>query len=301
MRTLVGLVVLLSLAAGAPAVFAAMSSTSYQIPWDTVSTGGGDTSSSASYGLRDSSGNQAIGGGTSTTYDLRAGYRQGVFDEFLTFDVYAQLTSSGRTATSVAGTTISASESGISTGDFVALVQDVGASQVAAIGQVSSVGVGSIVVDRWTDAGVFPTIDGTNDMVYRLSGSAPSFGTFSATTVQTAILATQVSVDVPAGYTVSVFDDGDLRNGSTTISDVVDGTVSVGSSEYGARSSDASLASSTFDTQDTALTTSPQAVVTTSNPTFDDRAFLTLKAAISASQASGSYAHQVSLVVSANY
>jgi len=42
-------------------------------------------------------------------------------------------------------------------------------------------------------------------------------------------------------------------------------------------------------------------VVTVTDPTFDDRTFVTLKAAIDSGQASGTYANTLSLVVSANY
>jgi len=301
MRSLVICLLILGLVALPLGLLAAMSSTNFQIQWDTVSTGGGDNASSATYQLRDTSGNQAVGDVSSTSYNIAAGYRQGVFDQILAFEVYAQSTSTVRAATSVIGTTVSASETGISEGDFVAVVENLGASQVVAVGQVASTGAGSIVVDRWTDNGTFPTIDGTNDFLYILSGSTIDFENFSVSAVKTAVVAMLVSTDMTLGYTITVFDDGDLRDGLESISDIADGTVSAGSSEYGGRSSDSSLVSSTFDTQDTAFTTSAQEVVTVTDPTFDDRTFVTLKAAIDSGQASGTYANTLSLVVSANY
>lgn len=301
MRSLVSCLLILGLVAVPQALLAAMSSTNFQIQWDTVSTGGGDTASSATYQLRDTVGNQAVGDSSGASYSVAAGYRQGVFDQILVFDVYAQSTSTVRAATAVVGTTVSASETGINTGDMVALVQNLGASQVVAVGQVVSTGVGSVEVDNWSDDGTFPTIDGTNDFLYVLTGASIDFENFSVSTVKTAVIAMQVSTDMSSGYTISVFDDGDLSNGSESIADVADGTVSAGSSEYGGRSSDSSLVSSTFDTQDTAFTTSTQEVVTVANPSFDDRTFVTLKAAINSGQASGTYSHTLSLVVSANY
>lgn len=55
--------------------FAEMSSPSYQIDWDTISTGGSDSGTSSSYKIKDTVGNSGAGVSTSASYSEQAGYR----------------------------------------------------------------------------------------------------------------------------------------------------------------------------------------------------------------------------------
>lgn len=281
--------------------YAAMTSTNWEIRWDTIGNGGSEDSTSASYQLRDTLGNSAIGQGSSTSYDLRGGYRQGVFDQILTFDVMNSQLSSKRTVSASVGTTITTDTAGLSSGDYVALVQNLGASQVTAIGRIASVGVGTITVDSLSDGGVAPVIDGTNDYLYKLAGSTLDLDELDPAQVNTGIVGFEVSADLENGYVVQVLEDGNLRDGAETINDVADGTVSVGSEEYGGRSSDTTLSGSTFDTSDTAFTSSFQDVADTANSAFISRNFLTLKASISGTTVDGTYGHTLTLIVSGNF
>src|SRR3989338_8111501 len=147
-------------------VLAEMTSTNFIIRWDAVNSGGSDTGSSATYKLHDSVGDTAPGSGTSTTYGLDAGYRAGIYEQVITFDVMAQSNATERVATSLAGTTIVTDTTGLSVGDFIAIVQDRGPNQVAGMGKINAVGVGTVTVDELEDNGTAPTIDGTNDYVY---------------------------------------------------------------------------------------------------------------------------------------
>ncbi len=282
---------------------AAMSSTNYRIDWDTISTGGSDTSSSATYGLRDTIGNTGIGGSTSTTYDLRAGYRQGVYDQVVSFEVFGQ-TSTSTTASSLSSTTITvASTAGFSVGDFIALIQDKGASQISAVGQITSIGGSTITVDELKNGGTAPAIDGTNDFVYRLSGASVAMGEFTTSAVATAVIGFNATVDNQNGYVVQVFDDGNLRFGGLDVNDVSDGAVTAGSEEYGGRSSDTSLSNSTFDTQDTGFTTTPQDLADESQGGFERRNFLTLKGSKTSVEPAGegTYSHTLSFILSGNF
>ena len=92
-----------------------------------------------------------------------------------------------------------------------------------------------------------------------------------------------------------------MRYALETIDDVADGSVSAGFEEYGARSSDTSIASSTFDTADTALTTSYQDVATESSTSFDSRNFITFKIGTTPLTAVGTYAHTVTFIASGSY
>ena len=280
---------------------AQMDSADFQIRWDTVGTGGNDTSSSASYVLHDTTGNPAIGGSASASYQLGAGYRQGESSQLIDFSFFAQDAGVATEANALAGTVIDCSPVDFSIGDMVALLQDKGESQVTAIGRVQSVGVDSITLDALTDGGVAPIIDGTNDYVYLLGGNASHFGTLRTTEVSTSVIGMQVTADLDSGYVVQLMSDGDFRNGSDTVNAVSDGTVSIGSEEYGARSSDTLLADSTFDSEDTAITTSFQTIADSSDAAYGERNFLVAKAAISATTAEGSYAQTLTLIVSGNF
>jgi len=147
----------------APLVQAAMTSTNFEIRWDTISTGGSDTASSGSYLLRDTAESTVSGSSSSSTYQLTEGYRAGIDDQIITFEVKTQNTSSGRAATALSGLTVTASTSGLSVDDLIAVVQDLGSSQISAIGRIASLGAGTITVDVWKNGGTVPTVDGTND------------------------------------------------------------------------------------------------------------------------------------------
>lgn len=282
-------------------VESAMSSTNYQIQWDSVGSGGSDTSSSASYKLHDTIGtNQGIS--SSTTYRVDAGYRGGIYDPTVSFAVFSQVTSSQVAATALVSTTVTVtSTAGFSVGDYIAVVQDQGAGQVSAIGKVTVVGGSTLTVDELKDGGTAPTINGSNDYVYKLSGSSLPLGTFSASVVTTGIVGWDSSADVSYGYSVYLYEDQNLTTGSATIPDVSDGAVTAGFSEYGARSSDTTLTGSTFDTADTAITGSLQQVASRTDNSLKARDFVTLKVGISSAQASGNYSHTLTFVFVGNY
>lgn len=280
---------------------AQMSSSNFQIRWDSVSAGGSDTSSSASYGLRDTMDPSASPRSSSASYLLDSGYRQGIFDEIITFDLLVQNSATVKVATAYGGGIISGDSDGTSVGDYVVLIQDRGVGQVAGIGKVTGIGIGSVMIDRLATAGVVPVIDGTNDYFYRLSGSALALGTLANDTIRTGIVAFQVTAENENGYVVQVLEDGNLRDGVSAITDVADGSVSVGSSEYGARSSDSSIATSTFDTQDSPLTASGQAVATSDTAAVNERTFLTLKAAVDGAAAAGAYGQVLTFIASGNF
>jgi hypothetical protein len=278
----------------------AMTSTNYEIRFDSVTSGGDDTSSSATYQVRDSVNSTAPTVSSSTTYQAAAGYRTGIYDRVADFSVLIQDKTSQVAASSISSTTVTVTSiSGYAVGDYVALVQDEGASQVTAMGYVTVASGSDITVDAWTPSA--PTIDGTNDYLYNLDGTTLALGTLSESIVTTAIIGWDVTVDNDDGYTVYLYEDGELLSGGNTVADVSDGTVTAGASEHGARSSDSSLASSTFDTADTGITTSYQEVATRGDNAHAQRDFITLKTAISSGQASGSYTQELYLMYVGDY
>jgi hypothetical protein len=281
-----------------------MASTNYQIQWDSLSEGGSDTSTSENYGIHDSVGSSSIGNSESESYQTDSGYRAGLFDQVITFDILVQDSSTSYAATSRSGTSVfMPNTSGLSVGSSIVLIQDRGASQVSAIGFITSIAANtSITVDSWSDNGTTPVIDGTNDFVYLISvGNNASFGELSAPSVSTVVIGFEVNADLANGYSIQVISDGTLTNGSVSIANVLDGSVTAGVSEYGAISSDTTLASSTFDTEDSALTTSSQDVVTNPSRAFNDRHFLTLKASKASATSAGTYAQTLTFIASGNF
>ena len=282
-------------------VSAQMSSSSYQIDWDNINAGGSDTGSSGSYLLRDTIGGTSIGSSTSTSYQLDSGYRIAIDDEAISFSYSAQ-SGSELSASSVSSTTVTVSSTGdLIVGDYVALIENLGESQVAAYGKVTSLGASSVTVDSWTYPSSLPSIDGTNDYLMEMSGSLLDFASLSDSSVSTRLIGWEITVLSNNGYTISIYEDGNLRSGANDIDDVADGTVTAGSEEYGGRSSDTSISSTTFDTADTAITSDPSAIADSSAIAFDARGYLTLKGSIDGSTESGSYAHTLTLIATGNY
>ncbi|MCR4312372.1 MAG: hypothetical protein NUV56_03750 [Candidatus Uhrbacteria bacterium] len=244
------------------------------------------------------------GSQTSSSYNASAGYRDGIYDPVVKIVYYIQDRNTQVAATILAGTTVTVTTTtGYVVDDFIAVVQDQSTNQVSAVGQVVSVTATTITVDSWTTNGTTPTIDGASDYAYELSDDTLSFGSLSTSVVSTAIIAWEATADVSQGFGVYVADDGapGISGTATTLADVTDGTVAAGSSEYGGRSSDTTLATSTFDSQDTAFTTTPQLVASRADNSFSTRDFLTVKAAIDSSQTSGSYTGTLSLVLAGDY
>lgn len=280
---------------------AEMASTSYQIKWDTVSQGGSDTSSSASYILRDTLGNSGAGESNSDNYQLTAGYRAGIFDQILMFDVFSQENSSEQEAVNLVGNTVTTNPTNFSEEDYIVLIQNLGENQISAIGKINNIGVDSFTVDSWVTDGTSPVIDGVNDYVYKLNGLSAALDGLDDSQVNTSIIGFEVTADLGSGYTVQVYADGELKDGSSTINDVADGTVTAGNEEYGGRSSDTSLPDSTFDTEDSAFSPEFQDIVDVATPQFNNRNFLTLKASIDSGTDSGTYSQNLTFIVSGNF
>lgn len=279
-----------------------MTSTNYQIDWDNIGFGGTDSASSASYILRDSEGTVAGGNSTSTNYQVNSGYRQGVYDRIASFAVHVEDRSSQVAATAISSTTVTVSTAvGFSVGDFIAIIQNEGASQTAGIGKISNISSNNITVDFLSPSGVLLTIDGTNDYVYALDAESHGFGTLSSSAVTTAIMAWEVNADVHEGYGVYVYEDAELNFGAYEITDVGDGAVTAGQTEYGARSSDSTLTGSTFDTVDSAIGSGMSLVGSRSDNSYQSRDFLTLKVSVSSTQSSGSYIHNLFLIYAGDY
>lgn len=292
-------------------IFAAMSSTNYQIQWDELSAGGGQSTSS-SYQLQDSVASAGDRQASSANYLLDQGFRAGIYDPVVDFVPYIQDRATQVAATDFIGSdqvTVTTS-TGYAVGDWILMVQNEGQSQVMAMAQITDIDdqispvIQSVLTITTPLSGSTPSdIDGSGDYVYRMSTSGSvDFGTLSSSSVSMRTVGWVANADVTQGYNVYLFDDGDLRtDDGEVIGDVTDGAVDVAGSEYGARSSDTTLALSAFDIADTAITTTPQQVASvTANP-FESAGFVTLKLSVKSSQMGGSYAQTLSVIFVGDY
>ncbi len=297
-----GIIFILGLSVS-PSVYAEMSSTNFIIRADSISTGGDNTSSSSSYFLRDTISGGAAGTSASSSYSLRSGFRPMIFDPIVALDVVVQEMNISTSVSSLSGINITVSStSNFSVGNLVVLVQNVSSTPVTAIGEITAIAGSVITVDQFVSSGS-PSIDGVDDVLYRAAGVSVGFDGLSISSVTRRTIVWDVSVDVRNGFVVYLAEDANLSSGAFSITDVADGEVTAGSTEFGARSSDTTLASSTFDTQDAPITTALQQVATVSSGSvaFNAKGYVELKAARDGTAQQGTYENNLYLVASPTY
>ncbi|HWQ99981.1 MAG TPA: hypothetical protein VN397_04025 [Candidatus Methylomirabilis sp.] len=283
-----------------------MTSTNFQIYWDSVNIGGEDTSTSTNFRLRDTIGEHGSGTSTSANFRLSAGYRVGdVQDPFLTFSIGTQenATEVAYSAFSNAGKTVTVSSaSGYSVGDYIGVVEDKGLSQLIVTGKITDITGSVLTVDSWSGepASLSASPGGSDDFVYRMSGYTAALGVQSVSTGKVSFTHTNVTTNASNGYSVMVQSDGDLRvSTSTVITKVSDGTVTVGTEEYGGEVV-GSLAVGTGG--DFAFSsTSTRTVQESATYGNNDRVGLMYKLAIGTGTPSGNYQQIVTFTSTANY
>ncbi|MDQ7815375.1 MAG: hypothetical protein RDU25_06285 [Patescibacteria group bacterium] len=284
----------------------AMTSTNYQINWDSINSGGDDISTSTNYSLHDTVGEQATGESTSTNYSISAGYRVGEGEEAqLSFNLGTQedATGSAYTVFNNAGLFVTVnSTSSFSVDDMIGVVENMGLSQIIAVGKITSISGFDVYVDQWdgSPGSLSASPAGGDDFVYRLNGNSIDFGTLSASTGKTSLTATRVTSDAQNGYTVYVSENHDLWYSTTTaILDVADGTVTVGSEEYGW---EVFGSGATSTGSDYAFTTTTRAIQQSSAvATTEERVGFVYKISINNNTPAGNYSHLVYYTVTANY
>ena len=300
----IALTILVAIFSFSFSAFGEMTSTNFQIQWDSISAGGDDTSTSASYILRDSVDASGASQATSAnSYLLDQGYRAGVYDRVADFQIFLESRSTQVSAISVASTTVTvASVSGYSVGDMVLMVENEGESQVAAMGKITAISDPDpdITVDEWRYSTALPSVGGVDDYLYNLNATATTMPEPTASTLATTVIGWEVSADISDGFSVYVYENQNLTNGTDTINDVTDGAVTVGSREYGARSSDTTLTSD-FDTQDVGITSNLQQVGSRTSNSFETRDFITLKASANGFESSGTYSHTITILYVGDY
>ncbi len=132
---------------------------------------------------------------------------------------------------------------------------------------------------------------------FSVSSSSIAFGTLQTSSVASSAYTVTTSTNAPYGYTTTIYEDGELRVGSSTIDDVADGAVTAGSEEYGVSASGTDAAFGT----DQGITSSGTVVASRINWINGSVTTVTHKAAISASSVAGSYAQTVTYMSTGNF
>lgn len=167
------------------------------------------------------------------------------------------------------------------------------------IGEAAT-GEGMLSTNYLSNAGL-PSIFAEPVMLFDLSSSAVTFSpTIQPSSVSTASYSFTVSTNARFGYTVQVTEDGDFRLGANNINDVVDGSVTTGSNEYGLAVSgtDAAFA----DDEAIPNPSGTPLIVARATSWGSGRATtVTHKASVTTGFTSGSYSHVVTYIAIGNF
>lgn len=284
----------------------AMSSTNFYIPWDSVNTGGSDQSSSTNFSMFDTVGDNGTGTSTSGNFQLSAGYRANLGDNSLSYQIQSKSAAVSTAFTAFnngADTVTVASAAGFNVGDLIAVIENNGFSQLVSVGRITQI-VGTIVsVDSFDgdDVAMSPIPAGGDDFVYLLDSNSINFGTIANGTEYTSVVGTSVLSSVASGYSLYIQADQVLQNASAqTINSVSDGTVSLGSEEYGAEVTGSTSFSPGVDI---AVTTTQRVIQTslTSTGPISNKVPMIYKLSISPGTNSGVYSQNVYYTLTANY
>jgi hypothetical protein len=122
-----------------------------------------------------------------------------------------------------------------------------------------------------------------------------SLGTLSLTQVVSTTVSTTISTDSLTGYSLSFDEDGNLRDGANDINDVLDGSVTAGSEEYGIRT----IGGGGVLVVDTAIADGLE-VASSVGPENDEETGIKFSAGLAGSSRAGSYSHVITATLTAN-
>ena len=129
---------------------------------------------------------------------------------------------------------------------------------------------------------------------FSLSKNSIDFGALTVGSVFTDNVVVTTTTNAVEGYFTTIVEDGEFRTGlGDDINDVTDGTVSIGSEEYGIRTTGAS---GQMNGADTAITSTPQTVADSAAPINGDAVTVTFKVSIAPVTAAGIYEHTVTFI-----
>lgn len=284
----------------------AMSSTNYLINWDNINSGGNELGTSTNFSVYDTLGDNASGTSTSATYTLSAGYRASEQADQLSLDVRSE--DSGTQIVysafdNAGGTVTVASATGFSVGDYIAVVENVGFSELVSVGKIASIAGTTLTVDGFDgNGGTMSAVPaGGDDFVYRLTLNAVAFGSVSASVENVSATVSSVFSTVASGYSVYIQADQELQDAAADImTSVTDGSVSLASEEYGSENVGTFAVNANTDL---GVTTTQRVVQTSGVDTggVPDRVAMLYKLAVTDATVAGTYTQTVLYTLTANY
>ncbi|MFH0857638.1 MAG: hypothetical protein V1848_02725 [Candidatus Magasanikbacteria bacterium] len=176
-------------------------------------------------------------------------------------------------------------------------------------------GVARIITDTIADTDFVTTgfIDGTSTYVlkggfqaqengimdFSESTNSVNLGALSPSAVASGDVVLSVTTDSSTGYTIAINEDGELRSGANFIDNVIDGSVTAGSEEYGyavtGTDRDATLAAG-----DNGIGGAPTDIATYGGITTDRETTVSFKASRTATTPEGNYSHSVYFTLTVN-
>ena len=169
--------------------------------------------------------------------------------------------------------------------------------QISIGGTMSDTGSLAVSIIADDSVTVSATVDAT--FTFAISSTTCALGTLSTSSVSTCTYNITTSTNAEDGYTTTIIEDGNLRDGTPDIDDVSDGTVTAGAEEYGASSNDADSLDivTTSGNAASPITGTAKSIATqASGPVSADAVTVTHHASIVATTMAGSYSHIVTLV-----
>lgn len=148
--------------------FSSMSGSSYSIPWDAVTAGGGETITGSTYGLRSTQGEITGGVSEGTSYDLRAGYRQ-LEEPFITSTISGTCALGVLTSSAVSGCRITVTTVTNAAGGFATTVKANGLRTTPSSIDINNVSDGAITAGS-EEYGV--STEDSNAVISQFSGGS---------------------------------------------------------------------------------------------------------------------------------
>ena len=134
---------------------------------------------------------------------------------------------------------------------------------------------------------------------FAIDSTTCELGTLSTSSVSSCTYIITTTTNAEDGYTTTITEDTNLKDGTPDIDDVSDGEVTAGSEEYGASSNDSdslNIATTAGNAATGIDGTNKTIAQDTTGPVTADAVIVTHHASIAATTIAGSYSHIVTLV-----
>ncbi|XOU94134.1 MAG: beta strand repeat-containing protein [Candidatus Kerfeldbacteria bacterium] len=141
-------------------------------------------------------------------------------------------------------------------------------------------------------------VDWSDNLGFSLSANVMNLGVINTLTVGSDNHNLTVTTNAPNGYTCSVVEDGNIRNGADDIDDVVDNTVTAGSEEYGISCTGADCQ---LGANDVAITGAPLTVASNAGRVTASATAMTYEAAAAAITAGAIFSHIVTYTCAGDF